>query len=391
MHHSRERGDEDSDPGGVGGMGEIEMLRAEVTVIGAGPAGTSAACEAAKAGAQTVLIDEYVRPGGQLTKQIHKFFGSSEHQAGVRGIDIASKLFDEIKRLGVKQMMGTTVWGFFDSNKLGLAHDGRSELLRAEKVILATGASENALAFPGWTLPGVMGAGAAQTLINLHRVLPGQRVLMVGAGNVGCIIAYQLMQAGAEVVAVVEAQPTIGAYSVHSAKIAREGVPLLTSHTVKAAHGVDRIEKVTIVEVDRKWRPIGGTEQDLEVDTLCIAVGLTPLSELAWLAKCKFTWVPALGGYVPLYTRLLETTVKGVYVAGDCAGIEEASTAMEEGRIAGISAAETLGYITQQKACSLRALAYQRLHEFRVGPFGQMRAQGKEALWREMERYEARI
>ena len=391
MHHSCEREDEDPDPDGFGGMGEIEMLRAEVTVIGAGPAGMSAACEAAKAGAHTILIDEYVRPGGQMTKQIHKFFGSKEHRAGVRGIDIARELFHEVESLGIQQMMATTVWGFFASNKLGIAHDAKSELLRTEKVILATGASENALAFPGWTLPGVMGAGAAQTLINLHRVLPGQRVLMVGAGNVGCIIAYQLMQAGAEVVAVVEAQPTIGAYSVHSAKIAREGVRILTSHTVKAAQGVDHVNGVTLVKVDKKWRPIEGTEQDLEVDTICVAVGLSPLSELGWLAKCKFTWVSALGGYVPLYTRLLETTVKGVYVAGDCAGIEEASTAMEEGRIAGISAAEALGYVTQQKACAQRTQAYRRLQEFRAGPFGQMRVQGKETIWREMERYEERL
>lgn len=367
------------------------MLKTEVAVIGAGPAGMTAACEAAKMGAKVVLIDEYACPGGQLTKQIHKFFGSKEHRAGVRGIDIARLLFEEIKTLDVEQKMGTTVWGFFDFNKLGIVQTGRSQLLRAERVIIATGASENALAFPGWTLPGVMGAGAAQTMVNLHRVLPGDRVLMVGAGNVGCIISYQLMQAGAEIVALVDAQPNIGAYSVHSAKVAREGVPILTSHTVKAAHGRDQVEGVTIVEVDNKWQPIPGTEKELEVDTICIAVGLTPLSELARLAKCKFTWIPALGGHVPLYNRLLETTIKGVYVAGDCGGIEEASTAMEEGRIAGISAAESLGYITQQRACLLRAEAYRRLQEFRTGPFGCMRAEAKDVVWKEMEKYEERI
>ncbi len=146
-----------------------------------------------------------------------------------------------------------------------------------------------------------------------------------------------------------------------------------------------------MVKVDKKWRPVPGTERDVEVDTICIAVGLTPLAELAWLAKCMFTWVPALGGYVPLYDEKMETTIKGLYVAGDCAGIEEASTAMEEGRIAAVSAVESLGYMTQQRAYALRAAAYERVKEFRIGPFGEMRDQGKRFIRREREKYEERV
>jgi thioredoxin reductase len=369
-------------------MGGVSMLTTDVAIVGAGPAGLFAAVEAAKAGAKTTLINEYVEPGGQLTKQIHKFFGSKEHEAAVRGIDIAAKLFREIDELGVEKRMGTVVWSIFHSNILAIAHDGKSEMLRANKVILATGASENAFAFPGWTLPGVMGAGAAQTLINLQRVLPGRKVLMVGAGNVGLIVAYQLLQAGAEVVAVVDALPYIGGYCVHSAKIARAGVPIWTSHTVEKAHGQEAVEGATMVKVDKRWRPIPGTEREVEVDTICIAVGLTPLTELARLANCNFTYVESLGGYVPLYDEKMETTVKGLHVAGDAAGIEEASTAMEEGRIAAISAVESLGYMTQQRACALRTAAYERLESFRIGPFGEMRDQGKRFIWRERRRYE---
>jgi thioredoxin reductase len=372
-------------------MGGVSMLTTDVAVVGAGPAGLFAAVEAAKAGAKTTLINEYIEPGGQLTKQIHKFFGSEEHKAGIRGKDIAAKLFQEIDELKVDKRMATVVWSIFHSNILGIAHDGKSEMLRAHKIILATGASENAFAFPGWTLPGVMGAGAAQTLINLQRVLPGKKVLMVGAGNVGLIIAYQLLQAGVEVVAVLDALPYISGYSVHSAKIARAGIPIWTSHTLKKAHGRESVEGATVVKVDKKWRPVPGSEREVEVDTICIAVGLTPLAELAWLAKCMLTWVPALGGYVPLYDEKMETTIKGLYVAGDCAGIEEASTAMEEGRIAAVSAVESLGYMTQQRACVLRTTAYERVKEFRIGPFGEMRDQGKRFIWREREKYEERV
>jgi thioredoxin reductase len=315
------------------------MLTTDVAIVGAGPAGLFAAVEAAKAGAKTTLINEYVEPGGQLTKQIHKFFGSKEHEAAVRGIDIAAKLFGEIDELGVEKRMGTVVWSIFHSNILAIAHDGKSEMLRANKIILATGASENAFAFPGWTLPGVMGAGAAQTLINLQRV-------------------------------------------------ARAGVPIWTSHTVEKAHGQEAVEGATMVKVDKRWRPVPGTEREVEVDTICIAVGLTPLTELAWLANCNFTYVGSLGGYVPLYDEKMETTVKGLYVAGDAAGIEEASTAMEEGRVAAISAVESLGYMTQQRACALRTAAYERLKSFRIGPFGEMRDQGKRFIWRERQKYE---
>ena len=101
--------------------------------------------------------------------------------------------------------------------------DGKDHTIKAKKIVMATGASENALAFPGCTLPGVMGAGAAQTMINVNRVLPGQKIIMVGSGNVGLIVSYQLMQAGADVLALIEAAPKIGGYGVHAAKIRRAG------------------------------------------------------------------------------------------------------------------------------------------------------------------------
>lgn len=103
--------------------------------------------------------------------------------------------------------------------------EGRERAIVGEKVILATGAAENALVFPGGTLPGVMGAGCAQTMINVNRVLPGQKIIMVGSGNVGLIVSYQLMQAGADVLALIEAAPNIGGYGVHAGKIRRAGVP----------------------------------------------------------------------------------------------------------------------------------------------------------------------
>jgi thioredoxin reductase len=356
------------------------MKKIELAIIGAGPAGIAAATTAAKFGVQTTLIDEYVRPGGQLIKQTHKFFGSEAHKAGIRGIDIARQFCSELEASNVELMMGTTVWSIFDSKILSVCHGGITEQIRAEKTIIATGASENAISFPGWTLPGVMTAGAAQTSMNVNRILPGKRVLMVGAGNVGCIIAYQLLQAGAEEVTIIEAKPEIGAYAVHSAKVARLGMRILTSHTVKEVLGDGYVEKAVIVGLDKDFVPILGTEESLDLDMVCIACGLSPMTELAYVAKCEFVWSPILGGFIPKVDAHLESSVEGIYIAGDCGGVEEASTAIEEGTIAAISVAETLGYLFPATAAALRNNAYQRLNELRSGPFGQTRADAKNSL-----------
>jgi thioredoxin reductase len=268
---------------------------------------------------------------------------------------------------------------------LGLLSQDRVEEVNAQIIILATGANENALAFQGWTLPGVMGAGAMQTLINIHRTLPGKRILMVGAGNVGLIVAYQLLQAGAEVAAVIEGASQIGGYGVHASKICRAGVPILTNHTVLRATGREGVEGAVIARIDEDWKPLQGSEQVLEVDTICLAVGLSPLAELAWMADCRFTYMPFLGGWTPLHDGDMQTSQPGIYVAGDTAGIEEASTAMEGGRLAGMAAAEALGHLSEEEGEAKKAEARSRLSTLRIGSFGQARALAKQEILKTLE------
>lgn len=177
----------------------MREITTDIAVIGAGSAGLSAA----SAGADVLVIDENHLPGGQLFKQIHKFFGSRAHQAGTRGFQIGQELLERVQKSGARVWLDTLVYGIERDCSLGVIHDGEHYVVRAKKVIVATGAKENYMAFPGSTLPGVMGAGAAQTMVNVNRVLPGKRVVMLGSGNVGLIVSYQLMQAGADVVALV--------------------------------------------------------------------------------------------------------------------------------------------------------------------------------------------
>lgn len=356
------------------------MRYADIVVVGAGPAGLSAAVEAGRLGAQVVVVDENAKPGGQLFKQIHKFFGSREHLAGIRGYDIGQELLAQAESCA-EIKLNSTVYGIYPEKRVALIANGlRQETIQAKKVILAAGASENVLAFPGSTLPGVMSAGAVQTMMNVYQVLPAKEILMIGSGNVGLIVSYQIMQAGGKVSALLEAAPRIGGYGVHAAKISRAGVPILTRHTVKKVLGEEKVEGVEVVQLDENWRPISGSERLINAGAVAIAVGLTPLTELAHLAGCQLTFIPRLGGLLPVHNENMETTVPGIYAAGDLTGVEEASSAMEEGRLAGIAAAEALGCLDIGAAARRKAEVWERLHMLRSGGFGSYRRQMKEQV-----------
>lgn len=322
------------------------MKRYDLIVVGAGPAGLSAAIEAAKRGMHVAVFDENARPGGQLFKQIHKFFGSKEHKAKIRGFRIGQELLEQAEQAGAEIVLNAVVTGLYLDKEVVVRIGEEIHHYKGDCVILATGASENMVAFEGWTLPGVIGAGAAQTMMNLHSVQPGKKILMLGTGNVGLVVSYQLLQAGCEVVALVDAAPRVGGYGVHAAKVARCGVPFYLRHTITKAEGTDCVTGVEIAELDEKWKRIPGTEKHFDVDTICLAVGLSPMSQLCEMAGCKMI---DRGGLVPEIDAAGETSIPGIFAAGDVSGIEEASSAMIEGRMAGIAAACRCGYITEEE------------------------------------------
>jgi len=349
-------------------MTKSEQRETEVAVVGAGPAGLSAAIHAARLGCKVTLIDENHRLGGQLIKQTHMFFGSKEYFAGVRGIRISEKLAEEVKQHeNIEALLNTSVVGLYNGNVLGIVQGNKFATMRAKKVIVSTGAYEKTLLFNNNDLPGVMGAGGVQTLMNVFGIKPGNEALMVGAGNVGLIISYQLLQAGVKVKGIVEAVPRIGGYFVHAAKIRRMGVPIYVSHTIKRTWGRRRVEGATIVQLDDRWKEVEGTEKDIKCDIICISVGLKPTYEFLYQAGCKMKFISELGGHVPLRTKNMETSVKGVYIPGDTGGIEEADTAMVGGKIAGISAALSLEY-GDKEAEEFRKKAIMELKELRSGP-----------------------
>ncbi len=353
------------------------LLKPEIAIVGGGPAGLSAALSAVRQGAEVMLLDRDPTLGGQLIKQTHMFFGSKKEYAAIRGIDIPGNLLSALEEEGkdrFKPVLNTTVLGYYDDGVILADKEEQAMLLKPQKVIIATGAAEKMLPFPGNDLPGVYGAGAVQTLMNVYGIKPGNRVLMVGAGNIGLIVSYQLKQAGVEVAAIIEGAPRIGGYLVHATKVRRAGIPILTSHTIKEAYGKQQVEGALICNLDENWCAIPGSDKDMKVDVICLAVGLSPQTELLWQAGCKQKYLPELGGYVPLRDEKMQTSLSSVYVAGDVACIEEAGSAMVEGKIAGLFAAADLGY--DEKVEERFKNYSHELAELRAGPTGAKIRQG---------------
>ncbi len=350
----------------------------DVLVIGGGPAGLCACAELSRCGIKVLLVDEGPVLGGQLVKQTHKFFGSREHYAGVRGIEIPDKLQEEIDEKLITVYSSSTVVGIYPPNNNVLIYRDQKKVEEHsfKYIIIATGASENMILFENNDLPGIYGAGAVQTLMNQYGIIPGKNMLMVGAGNIGLIVSYQLLQAGCRVKKLIEAAPSIGGYLVHASKIIRMGIPVQTSTTILKAIGTEKVEGAITVKLDENWNQIEGTEEEIEVDTICLSVGLAPSYKLAVHAGCKQIFIRELGGMIPWRNSSQETSVNGIYIAGDACGVEEASSAMIEGRLAGLNIAKCMKRLSE-KACNEKIDDNLiSLDKLRSGPFGERIVEG---------------
>lgn len=326
---------------------ETEFLSTDVLIIGAGPSGLKAALTLAEYGFDVTLVNDHHKLGGQLVKQTHKFFGDKSYYGGVRGFKIAEILVKEIEKYrNIRVFTNTLVYGFFDQNIVAAAVRGvnaRNLLIKPKAVLVSVGAVERNLLFENNDLPGVMGAGAAQTLMNEYGVKPGDSAVVIGSGNVGLIVSYQLVQAGVRVQAIAEIMPQIGGWFVHAAKVRRLGVPILLQHTITKAIGRERVEKAELTMVDEKLQPIPSTAKVYDTDLILLAVGLQPNYTLLYQAGAICRFVPELGGLVPIRTWGMETSVPNLFIAGDVSGIEEATTAFIEGEIAALTIAIKLG------------------------------------------------
>ena len=300
----------------------------EVFILGAGPAGISTAIELGEKGVKVIIADDKHILGGKLGLQTHNFFGSGRDcNAGIRGMEIGKLLTNNLHKLdSVEIWLNSPVVGVFSDKKIGVVKNGKYVIVKPERFVVTAGAREKALSFIGCDLPGVYGAGAFQTLVNRDLVKAAKRLFVVGGGNVGLIAAYHALQAGIDVIGVVEALPQCGGYKVHLDKIKRLGVPVFTSHTVIRAEGGEKLERVIISEIDKNFKPIPGTEGEFDVDTLLIAVGLSPVNEML---------------------KKAEQYGFNIYSAGDADIIAEASAAIFSGKIIGRKILQDMGFSTK--------------------------------------------
>jgi thioredoxin reductase len=338
-------------------------LPSPLTVVGAGPAGIRAAYTAAQAGVDVTVIDDNAQPGGQYYRQSPAEFGFSDPLSGKSGRADASDVLEKINHPKIRLLSGTQVWGAFGDRTLALADTEKTTLLHSDKIILATGAYDRPLAFPGWTLPGIFGAAATLRMLKTQWVLPGKHVLLAGLGPLQMALADALLKAGAEVVLVAEAAnpfahaaelpkfwghwDRLGEAWQYSSSMRSHRVPLLFNHAIVAATGREQVEAATIARLDASGAPIAGSEKTYAVDAICLGYGLLPSFQLASALGCELRFDERLAWFEPLHNEWMETNQRGIFVAGDVTDIAGSKVALVEGEIAGLTAAAQLGYLTR--------------------------------------------
>ncbi|HEY6888245.1 MAG TPA: FAD-dependent oxidoreductase, partial [Solirubrobacter sp.] len=317
-----------------------EEKQVDVAIVGGGPAGMAAAIAARRAGSSVVVIDEYAAPGGQIWRRRFDEVGSFAPKS------LPPEAREQVAAFstsGAELLAGRSVWGTPEPGVLMLTGDGPARV-RARAIVLCTGAYDRPVAFPGWTLPGVMTAGGAQALAKGQGVLPGKRVLLAGAGPFLLPVAAQLASLGAEIVAVAEATrrrewvgvgPRMAAHParlVDYAKYRTRVRKIVWGHVIVRAAGEGRVRSATIAEAGPDWAP-AGAETTFEVDAVCTAYGFLPSVDLARALGCE------LAGDAVAHNEDMRTSVAGVFVAGEATGIGGADLALAEGELAGYAAA----------------------------------------------------
>jgi thioredoxin reductase len=332
-------------------------LEPDVLVVGAGPGGLAAAAAAADAGADVLVVDERAKPGGQYYKQPSDAYVLDEGMLD-RQYREGRALAARAAAAGATVLNEVQVWAATGPRDLRAVGGGRAYTIRPGRLILATGAYERGVPLPGWTLPGFMATGAAQTLLRAYQVVPGERVLVSGNGPLNMQVAAELVRAGATVVAVCEAAlvasparaPALGAMAVAAPDLMAAGlsyartlraarVPTLFGHAVVRAEGDGRVERATVARLDDAGRPVRASERTFDVDTVCAGFGFLPANELARAVGVAHVYDTALGQLVAVRARDGRTSVDGVWIVGDSGGTGGARLATAVGALAGAGAA----------------------------------------------------
>jgi NADPH-dependent 2,4-dienoyl-CoA reductase/sulfur reductase-like enzyme len=357
----------------------------DLLVVGGGPAGISAARAARRAGLSVVLVDERPSLGGQIYKQPGPGFTVPDPSALDRQARFGRTLVRSLDGTGVDVRLRTAAVAVEGRETVLVTEGARATTVVTARTVVAAGAHDRPVVFPGWTLPGVITAGGLQTLAKTQRVLPGRRTVFAGSGPVALAFPAQLAHYGAHIVEALEAGPPprptdllrlaraargntdlLRDAARYRALLLRHRVPLRYGRIVVRAEGDGRVERVVHAAVDTDWRVVPGTEHTVEADVLCLGYGFVPSLELLRLLGCTFDHDENLGGHVVRRDEWLRTSVDGVYAAGDGTGVEGSYVAIDEGTLAGVAAALDLGALDATAAREQVADARLRLSHRRA-------------------------
>jgi len=341
----------------------------DVLVIGGGPAGLAAAVEAAGAGLSVCVVDERPTFGGQIFKQPGRGFRVTSARALGHDYARGRRLIEAAEQSGATLLPRTSAVAIRGTSVVLVESGEHARAVEARRVIVAPGAHDRPVVFPGWTLPGVITAGGVQSLVKTQRVVPGLSIVFAGSGPLALAFPAQLRAYGANVTLVLEAGPAPSARDVvrlvrasrgnerllrealeYRARLARDRVPLRYRRIVVRAEGDARVTQVVHAAADAAWRPIPGTEETVNADTLCVGYGFQPSTELLRLAGCAFDDDEDLGGPVVVRDEWLRTSVQGISAAGDGTGVTGSFAAADEGRLAALGAALDLGALSGEDA-----------------------------------------
>ena len=341
----------------------------DLLVIGGGPAGLAATVEARAAGLDVALVDERPTLGGQIYKQPGPGFRVLRPAALGRDFVRGRQLIDAAEASGADLLLSTSAVSVRDGEVVLVAEGERARTVSARRILVAPGAHDRPVVFPGWTLPGVITAGAAQSLVKTQRIVPGERIVFAGSGPLALAFPAQLHHYGANLVLALEAGRRPGPADMlriaaagpgnmsllrdaagYRLELARGRVPLRYSRIVVRAEGDGRVEQVVHAAVDADWRVVPGTEEALAADTLCVGYGFLPSVELLRLAGCEFAYDEDLGGAVVEVDAWMRTTAPGISAAGDGTGVAGSFVAIDEGRLAALGVAVDLEALSADAA-----------------------------------------
>ena len=354
------------------------MKQYDIVVIGGGPAGLGAAVEAKRLGVEKVLVIERdVELGGILQQCIHNGFGIHEFKAELTGPEYAQRFIDMAKDAGVEFLLDTIVTSISADRQIRAMSTGGILDIQATAIILAMGCREKArgaVAIPGDRPSGVFTAGAAQRYINIEGHNVGKKVVILGAGDIGMIMARRVVLEGGECVAVVARGSVIKGLTRNVVQcLDHYNIPLLYNHNITRINGKDRLESVTIAQTDERKRAIPGTEKDYECDTLLLSVGLVPENELSKMAGVALDRKTS----GPVVNESMETSVPGIFACGNVVQVHDiVDFVTEESRKAAAGAArcvkgETGGEGPCLNIVTTGAISYCVPHKIRCGAAGE--------------------